>query len=234
MRNRSLVLLMAIVIVVTGCQGPPPTAYIIVTSTVETPEPTETPIVVIVTATSDPSAVTPVNPANSTPTDTPEATAAVAGIPTPTIAQIQAAEQRFQRGRMFWLQPNEQIWVMVETEDGGGVWTIHEDLFEEGDVEFDPDIVAPDDLFQPERGFGRLWRDNDEVREAIGWALEPERGFVSNYEYQPEGEVVEGVYVREPGYHLLTSFEGETFRFNEINGTWQLLAARSARTQTSP
>jgi len=202
-----------VVMLVAACQGPPPTL-----------------IVLVVTSTPDATLVPTIAPSPLPPTQTvtPESQAAQSTpqaqvTPTTTFAQIQVAEQAFQRGRMYWLQPIDQIWVLVETDEGFGTWTVHEDTFEEGMVEFDPTIVPPDDLLQPERGFGGLWRDDEEVREAIGWALEPEFGYVANYEYQPGGEFVDGVWQSAPGYHLLTNQYGDVYRFNEINGTWQLI-----------
>lgn len=219
MRMRSLYrfTLLCGVLLLAACQGPPPTQYVlVVTATPEPTEvmPTEEPSETPPPPTATPTRVTPSLPTRATPV-------APAALPTPTFAQIQVAEQIFENGRMFWLEPIRQIWVMVETGDGVGVWTVHEDLFEEGDPEFDPSIVPPEDRFQPERGFGRLWRDNAEVREAVGWALEAELGHVSNYEYQPAGTIEDGVFVPAPGYHVLSSFYGESYRFNEINGTWQ-------------
>jgi len=142
--------------------------------------------------------------------------------PTPTTAQINVAEQVFEGGRMLWIQPTQQIWVLVVTETGRGTWTVYQDTFEEGEPESDPSIVAPVGLLQPMRGFGKLWRDNPEVREALGWATTPEFGYVSPYEYHPGGEMVDGDYVPGPGYHVLFSLYGEQFRFNETDGTWEL------------
>ena len=231
-----------------ACQGPPPTEYVIITATE-----TQTPIVLIVTATPEPAqatqtaesagqsavqgasltadavavSVTPTTSVNVTPTEEAtrrgRVTPTLDPFPTPTISEIQVAEQLFENGRMFWLQPTNQIWVMIETSNGNGIWTVYEDTFVEGDVEFDPLIVAPTGLFQPERGFGRMWRETEDVKDTIGWAVEPEIGYVSHYEYRPAGEVVDGEYVQAPGYHILSSNYGEVFRFNEINGTWQQL-----------
>ncbi|MBC8100067.1 MAG: hypothetical protein H7Y11_11540, partial [Armatimonadetes bacterium] len=108
-----------------------------------------------------------------------------------------------------------------------GVWMVFPDDFEEGDLEYDATIVAPTALFQPERGFGKLWRDNPDVREALGWAEQAEIGYVSVYEYQPGGELYDDGYEAGPGYHLVGSGlnPNRTYRFNEINGTWQALRA---------
>jgi hypothetical protein len=214
---------------IAACQGPPPTQYVIITSTPDgtlTPTPTMTPAVtvIVVTATVQPGTATTEALTTAEPSVTEEA---LAGMPTPTFSRIQVAEQPFENGRMFWLEPIDQIWVMIETPDDrrSGVWMVFNDEFEEGDVEIDPKIVPPsDDLLQPERGFGKLWRENPEVREALGWARQAEIGHVSNYQYQPSGEIVNGEYVPGPGYHILTSgFSNRTYRFNEVNGTWQTL-----------
>jgi hypothetical protein len=165
------------------------------------------------------------------PTGTPEPgstaaptnTALPPNFPTPVSAQISMAEQLFEGGRMFWLQPTGQIWVLQVTGEGRGAWTIYPDTFIEGEPETDPSIVPPEGLLQPDRGFGKLWREVPAVREALGWAVTPEFGYTSAYEYHAGGSVdASGVYTPGPGYHILYSLYGERFRFNEADGTWQL------------
>jgi len=165
--------------------------------------------------------MTPVAEPDNGPTPLPE------GFPPITNAEVQVAEQVFEGGRMFWVQPVNQIWVMVVTEEGNGQWLVYEDNFDESvDPATDPALVPPeDDLIQPERGFGKLWRENPEVRDALGWAVTPEFGYVSQYRYVPGGEIVDGSYVPGPGFHTLFSLGGELFRFNETNGTWRLGAS---------
>lgn len=154
-------------------------------------------------------------------TNTPAPTSTPDPRPTATTGNIAVAEEVFEHGRMFYIQPLDQIWVMIVTGEGEGTWSIYPDTFEEGDVEFDPSLVPPEGMYQPERGFGKLWRDNAEVREALGWALTPEFGYNSEYRYQPGGEMVNGVYTPAPGYHVLFSLEGEAFQFNEADNTWE-------------
>lgn len=133
------------------------------------------------------------------------------------------AEQVFEGGRMFWVEPVNQIWVMVVTREGRGTWLIYEDNYDETtDIETDPSIIAPEGKIQPERGFGKLWRENPELRDTLGWALTPEFGYISRYRYVPGGEMVNGAYVAGPGYHVLFSLNGEAFRFNETDSSWQL------------
>ena len=165
---------------------------------------------------------------------TPSATPPPANFPTPLFQQIQVAEQLFENGRMFWLQPTGQFWVLVVTSEGHGTWSVYEDTFEEGEPESDPSIVPPEGFFQPVRGFGKLWREVQQVRDQLGWAVTPEFGFVSRYEYHAGGTVnAQGTYdpnivnaqgTVEPAnnYHILYSLYGEQFRFNTSDSTWQL------------
>jgi hypothetical protein len=124
-------------------------------------------------ATATPPAVTATA---GTPADFPTAMPTANPLPTALVSQIQLAEQHFENGWMFWLQPTDEIWVLIDAEDSStnGTWMVFEDEFEEGDVEDDPELTPPADLLQPVRGFGKLWRDNQEIRDALGWGVSPE------------------------------------------------------------
>lgn len=242
MRFRALIALL--VVLFAGCQGPPPTiVYLVVTATPETTlvaedaltsEPTLTSTVATALPTAtivQPSPTTTV-PASATATGAATAlsaptqavpTALPTNFPTPTIAQVQVAEQLFEHGRMFWLGPIQQIWVLRITSEGHGTWEVYEDTFVDGEPETDPSLVPPEGRYQPERGFGKLWRESGNLREELGWGVTPEFGYVSNYEYHPGGYIDEnGQYVQGPGYHIVYSLAGEMFRFNEADGTWTL------------
>ena len=158
------------------------------------------------------------------PIPTPILTPTPDPFPTPVIVPIYLAEQRFEGGWMFWLQPNQQIWLLTVNDDGENIWSVYDDTFVEGDAESDPDIVPPEGMRQPIRGFGKLWRENLEVRTAIGWALEAERGSTTRYEYHHGGDVDAGnQYISAPGYHLVESMYGDIFRLNEPDSSWQIV-----------
>jgi hypothetical protein len=81
------------------------------------------------------------------------------------------ARQSFQNGRMIWHGDEQRIYVL----HNDGTWRSFEDTFEEGQPEIDESLVAPDGLFQPIRGFGRVWREQlGGPDAAIGWATLPE------------------------------------------------------------
>ena len=166
-------------------------------------------------------APTEVTPTEVLPTAMPTITPTPDPFPTPVSAKIYVAQQRFERGWMFWLQPNRQIWVLTRDSAGKAIWSVYDDTFVEGEAEYDPQLVAPEDFHQPIRGFGKLWRENLEVRQAVGWALSPERGHTSRYVYKQGGYIDENnEYVPGPGYHQVRAANGDEFRFYEEAFTW--------------
>jgi len=141
--------------------------------------------------------------------------------PTNVTAVLDIAEQVFQHGRMFWLRHNRQIWVMVDDPDPnfpGGDWYCFNDTFLEGEPETDPSLVPPaDNLIQPRRGFGKIWRTHPDIQNGMGWAITPEFELTSPYTYIG------------PGEHRLTTLYGESISFYEqdirgdcLGGTWRL------------
>jgi photosystem II stability/assembly factor-like uncharacterized protein/DNA-binding beta-propeller fold protein YncE len=85
--------------------------------------------------------------------------------------QVTMAEQTFEQGRMIWDSRDLQIYVLL----AAGAWQAFDDTFAEGtDPSYDPDLPPPPK--QPQRGFGKVWREELGGPEAaIGWALEVER-----------------------------------------------------------
>ncbi len=100
-----------------------------------------------------------------------------------------AAEEPFEHGWMIWLQEVRtestiyQKVILVFYNDGH--FEKYTDTFLEGtDPESDPSIVPPAGLYQPVRGFGKLWRTNQTVRNQLGWATAPEQGFNTQWQMQ--------------------------------------------------
>ena len=184
--------------------------------------------VIIVTATPDSGVTATFEAAKAAtealPTATPTPSPTPDPFPTPVVGAIYVAEQRFERGWMFWLQPNQQIWLLTVNNSDEHLWSVYDDDYVDGDIESDPEIVAPEGKQQPIRGFGKLWRENLEVRTALGWALEDELGHTTRYEYHHGGALgADNQYIAGPGYHLVESLYGDTFRFNEVDSTWQIV-----------
>lgn len=162
-------------------------------------------------------------PTEITPSATPTITPTPDPFPTQVKAKIYVAEQRFEHGWMFWLQPNSQIWVLTVDDAGNNIWTVYDDTFVEGQAEYDPQLIPPEGRQQPIRGFGKLWRENLEVRQQIGWALELERGHTSRYVYKQGGHINDdSEYIPGPGYHQVRATNGDDFRFYEETFTWSI------------
>ena len=215
----SICLALALLFVLVGCQSAPPTVMVlVVTSTPDTSTQTES---------TTGAAQSLATPTQELVTSTPAPTPTTDPFPTPTVGQLQVAEQPFEKGRMFWIQPRAEIWVLMADDEKQthGTWAIYQDTFLDGEAETDPSIIPPnDDEYQPARGFGKLWRESQDIRDALGWATTPmEFGYVSRYEYHPGGSVSGGgAYTPGPGYHLLFSLYEQAYRLNESDKTWQL------------
>jgi hypothetical protein len=84
-----------------------------------------------------------------------------------------AAFQPFERGRMFWREDLLRIYVLQED----GPWASYEDTWTP-ELQA-PDLVPPQGLYRPVRGFARVWVLNlGGPPSPIGWGTAPERGYV--------------------------------------------------------
>lgn len=120
-----------------------------------------------------------------------------------------AAEQPFERGTMVWLEADELIVVLNHDQS----WRAFEDTWSEDQQENDPSLNPPAERFQPIRGFGKIWRENPDVRQQLGWALGPELGFESTLQDQ---EGADGI----PDIIFLKLFNGQVAALTkrDING----------------
>lgn len=104
---------------------------------------------------------------------------------------IFAAWQPFENGVMMWFSDTEQIWVMTNADNRVQVF---DDLYMEGEP--DPEAEAPQGLFTPVRGFGKVWEQLGGADSPLGWAMTPEIGFDSAR--QPASPRSYTVYVKGP------------------------------------
>jgi len=130
-----------------------------------------------------------------------------------------AAEQRFERGRMIWMESltlhdrttGGVIFVFYDT----GQFKRYDDTWTEGQPESDPTIVPPAGVLQPIRGFGKLWRENADIRTTLGWALSTEVGFTGAW--QPESSESLGSYA------FLQTIDGQVLRTSGWeSGSWMV------------
>ncbi len=125
------------------------------------------------------------------------------GCPQGSAVSMTLARQRFENGQMVWRSDDSSIYVLY----GDGRWEGYDDTWVEGEPSDDPDLVAPEGLQQPARGFGKLWRDQlGADKAAIGWALEKEQGITGS--------------VQAWQYGLVFRFGGEVLVLRE-DGAWR-------------
>jgi hypothetical protein len=81
--------------------------------------------------------------------------------------------QEFENGFMIWVGLQDAIFVIYK-DDVQPSWQVFPDPFEESMPHDDPRYaIAPrDNIWQPRRGFGLLWRENEALRTRIGWAMD--------------------------------------------------------------
>ncbi len=95
------------------------------------------------------------------------------GCPLSGETQVEAIYQPFERGFMIWRGDTRQIYVFYN--DSGTV-SVAPDTYVEGE----PITIltqAPEGLYAPARGFGKLWLQSVENMSVLGWASAPELPF---------------------------------------------------------
>lgn len=137
----------------------------------------------------------------------------------PTITQ--QVEQRFENGLMIWLGESRQIYVFIGAgESQSASWAVFEDRFGEGIPEQDENITPPTERLQPVRGFGLVWRENPEIRERLGWAVEPELGYDGIIQTASDGTI----YLRERAGGILVGLpDGEGWQVIPVAEPNQIL-----------
>jgi hypothetical protein len=138
-----------------------------------------------------------------------------AGCPFAPAAAVPAAEQAFEHGQMLWLGPipsestadgvsqGASVYVFYDAGvlDVWPVWQRYDDTWSAADSTVDQSLAPPEGLFQPERSFGKVWRQNPDVQTNLGWALAPEQGFAGGYQLKWD-------YYSKPGDLYLRTADG--------------------------
>lgn len=130
----------------------------------------------------------------------------VLGCPiTPGAVAVNTAYAPFEGGQMVWRGDTDAIFVL--THDGH--WTSYPNEWREGDPEFS--CGEEDPLITPVRGFGRVWCDHPDVRDALGAVTAAEVG--------DDGSAVQE-FVN--GTILVAPF-GDLFVFEGEARTWRMV-----------
>lgn len=106
-------------------------------------------------------------------------------------ANVGSAYQPFQNGLMIWVsslgaQPQPAIYALFNN----GTYQRFNDTFTEGVDPVSSDAIPPEGFLEPVRGFGKVWRENASVRDALGWATTGESGGGAQVLLFERGEMV--------------------------------------------
>jgi hypothetical protein len=128
--------------------------------------------------------------------------------PQTDVGEVQAAFEIFENGYMLWRGDNSDIYVLLNT----GEVRVIKDRWQ-GEIITFPE-QPPAGLYQPMRGFGRVWVDDPALRMEIGWAVTLEQGYTMNY--QLSSDFSPRLYVNWPdGTVIYMNLYGDT-------GTWDV------------
>jgi hypothetical protein len=105
--------------------------------------------------------------------------------PTPT--QLSVAIQGFERGWMLWVsQPTPTIYALFED----GFYRRYPDTWNPATDAASSGEPPPPDRLEPVRGFGKVWRDNPEVRDGLGWGINGEQGDTASVLSFAQGQMI--------------------------------------------
>jgi hypothetical protein len=133
-----------------------------------------------------------------------------------------AAAQRFEHGLMIWAEASDAYYVLFDhhvgiSDNPQNSSSLTSLRVIQGPLELKPGASAdnrvaetpPPDRFEPVSGFGLVWRGEvlggQGIRDALGWALEPEQGFDTVYQCAMSCDSYWDCYLQGP--------EGEVFHF---------------------
>jgi hypothetical protein len=120
-------------------------------------------------------------------------------------ATVQAAFQRFEHGFMMWRADTGQILALYEPYAMGTVEFFKDGW--QGETITYPETPPPG-LYQPVRGFGKVWVDNPHIREAFGWAVSQEQGYTMQYQQSSDFKYAR-LYMSWPDGTVIYTIENE-------------------------
>ena len=125
-----------------------------------------------------------------------------------------AAQEAFERGWAFWVEETDTIYV-VYSDNQSPAWEAFEDTWTPSEPPDDPTITAPNNMFQPLRGIGKVWRTQSGVRDRLGWALETEQPFTTTF--QQAASLAPDIYLlKQDGQLVHMESDGVDWEFIDI------------------
>ena len=103
------------------------------------------------------------------------------------------AEQRFSGGTLYWLETFDQIYIHLFN---GASRKVSDDWRLDLPEDSCPEITTENRDFKPDRGFGLVWCNNPDIREALGEPIGGPSGYPSVSQTARPNRAVEWVKVR--------------------------------------
>jgi len=119
------------------------------------------------------------------------------GCPTAPEQGFSAVEQRFHTGYVVNNLDAKKMYIIFT---GIGQWTTYPDTWQQGDPITNPTLVPPSGWCQPEYGIGKMWRNEDNYSQKLGWAYcPPNPAVTATHQTFEHGEMIwtatQGVFV---------------------------------------
>jgi hypothetical protein len=178
-----------------------------------TPEATETPALTVTASLT--STLTPV-PLSDTAdvfqrllARDPDLTSALGDRLSPQPFLVLGSTQAFERGLMIWRSDSKDIYVLFDQ----GAFLTFRDTWSSGMTPLSCDSSPPEDRFQPAYGFGKVWCDDPNVQEDLGFATAVEHNYSFSLQSFDSGWLIR---IADSAYALVTSDDS-------ANGVWYLL-----------
>jgi hypothetical protein len=117
---------------------------------------------------------------------------------------------------MVWLQgPPPSIYALFST----GRFQRYDDTYDANTDPVSGGETPPPGLKEPVRGFGKVWRNNPEVRTSLGWAVDDESGAQGTLQVFERGQMF---YLPQRGliYILINDPGGTTGSWQAIPGSF--------------
>ena len=92
-----------------------------------------------------------------------------------------ASVLRLEHGYMIWIGDTHTIYVMYYAPgtNVSGSFESYKDTWADGMLETDPAFESSNHLWQPTRGFGKVWRENAKVKNGLGYGLSGDSGYMA-------------------------------------------------------
>ena len=96
--------------------------------------------------------------------------------------------QPFENGSMFFMKSSRVIYVLNKT---GVQLSVYPDTWNEGDPNGDLTPGPRPNTFAPKRGFGKVWRENPVVQQALGYATADEQPSTNKVQFFERGVLID-------------------------------------------